>query len=135
MDITNNGSHISMYQAKFLEESYQVGPREVISFDFFRSLRTQLAYVTFFAAPDILIFVAMLGQITEERYKRTSAEAMTVLRKVQSILKESHFKDGLNCVYIPPEDIQIAVCVDASFAINYDKTSQLVSKRLEIGLN
>lgn len=82
-DISKDGTNVPISQKQFIKECYQVGPREVLSFSDFWSLNAQLAYVAFSTAPDVLVFVAIIGQITEKRYETESAEAMRVLRKLQ----------------------------------------------------
>ena len=97
----------------------------MLSYKDFRNLRAKLAYVSFSSAPDTLVFVAKLSQITEDRYELVKPEAMRILRKLQKLLKEPVSKSGLKFVHIPPQDIEVAVCVDAAFATNYDESSQL----------
>lgn len=75
--------------------------------------------------PDILVFVARLSQYTEKMYNENRAEPKYLLKKPLRIMKSGPPMNGIKFKPILPKDCEVVVCIDAAFAINPDKSSQL----------
>ena len=73
----------------------------------------------------MLVYSAILAQCTQSRFKEETEVAMRMLRKLSKlILNESSF-EGIKYVRIEPEHMEIVVCIDAAFATNKDRSSQI----------
>jgi hypothetical protein len=71
--------------------------------------------------PDLLIYVALFSQITERRYKKSDRKRFNQFVK----LCEDTSNRRMNFVGLNMDTMHIAVFVDASFATNWDGSSQL----------
>lgn len=123
LQLSKNG--IVMKQENYINEIDKGKFRLKLSFEQFRSIRAKYAYAAFSTAPIALIHVALLAQYTESRYGEDMEEALKLLNKCQEALYSNLSVDGLKYVYIPREQIEVVVCIDAAFAVNKDMSSQL----------
>lgn len=72
--------------------------------------------------PDCLEYVAVLSQYTEKVFQENRDEGLRLLRKFRKVITAEPSKSGLSFMQIPPGDIEVVVCIDASFAINLDQS-------------
>ena len=96
-----------------------------MEFTKFRSVRQKLAYAAYSSMPDILVFMARLAQYTQAMYEKDKPEVSRLLRKAVKVLLRGPSMNGIRYVTILPENMEVVVCVDAAFATNPDKSSQL----------
>jgi len=125
VDLTYVAGNIVMEQAEYITNCAKVKWSEQIDFEKFRSLRAKYAYAAFSSVPETLVYVAILAQFTERRFAEESEEATRLLRKMQRMMHTDSSKGGLKFVHIPEKKVEVVVCIDASFATNKDKSSQL----------
>lgn len=92
---------------------------ETMSFDELRSVRAKLAYVAHTSAPLILYGVSKLSQVTKETFASEDIELVQSLMHVLKHCNEIHYT-LTRC-----NNMELGVCVDASFASNKDLSSQL----------
>lgn len=102
-----------------------IGLRENLTFETFRSIRAKYACAAISTVPDVLVSVALLPQYISEGYKANMAEAKRTLRKLQTVMNSPALLSELKFVYIGSKNLKVVVCIDASFAVNIDKSSQL----------
>ena len=108
IEVSKMSGCIIITQKKMIQECPRVGMRENLNFAEFRSLRAKLAYIAFSTAPDVLVFVAKLAQITEKQYATDSSEGMKILRKTLKKMSESPSSDGIK--YVPLTCVQGRSC-------------------------
>lgn len=125
VDIQQSSEEITMDQQSYITNIPDVSTKEALSFEDFRSIRAKIAYASFSTAPDSLVFVAHLAQYTESRYNSDELNPMRILRKLLKIMKGYPSLGGLRFVHIPPQSLEVVVCIDAAFAVNKDNSSQL----------
>lgn len=125
ISVCDDGEKIIMNQSHYIQKIELVKISNNITFDLFRSVRVQYAYAAFSTVPQVLIFVAMSSQVTEERYMSEQADVLKLFRKLQTETHKENSIRGLTFCYIPPEQVEIVICIDAAFAINKDNSSQL----------
>jgi hypothetical protein len=92
--------------------------------DEYRHLKSSNALAAFAAhgtRPDLLIYVALFSQITESRYRQSDRKQFNQFVK----LCEDTSNRRMNFVGLNMDTMHIAVFVDASFATNWDGSSQL----------
>ncbi len=71
------------------------------------------------------MFVVKLAQFTESRYNGKRGELLHLLRKLQALVHSNESPNSIRSAHIPPENAEVVVCMDAAFAANMDKSSQL----------
>lgn len=127
-----NRNVLQMNQATYIEnipspfKKRDLGESKAeISFEIFRSTRAMFAYAAYSTTPDVIVFVTYLAQFTEERYLRNPTEAIRILRKLRKIATRAPSLSGLRFVDINHKSMDVVACIDASFATNMDRSSQL----------
>jgi len=115
-----------MHNKKYVDQNGKTAcTKNLMTFAEFRSARAQYAYACFSTCPNALVFVAKLSQVTESMFKSDPEPAMKILRKLRKLIRNNSALAGLKYRYIPPELMEVVVCIDGAFATNHDKTSQL----------
>lgn len=125
LDITTTKEGTQMDQRKYIEGVLTPGTFRGMPYTKFRSLRQKLAYAAYSSMPDILVYVARLAQFTESMYLKDSVEALRLLKKCILVMKAGPSLNGIKYVTIPSDKMEVVVCIDAAFATNPDKSSQL----------
>lgn len=127
MKISNkeNGCAFTMRQKQYIEKIEKSKFNKELSFDYFRRIRAKYAHSAICAVPHILIFLAFLSQITEERFKAIKSMAMKILNKLQVTATTNRAKNKLKYIHIPPDYINVVACTDASFAGSPDRPLQI----------
>ncbi len=125
IDITSDNGTISIAQKDYLESIPKIPSKTSVSFEEFRSIRQKMAYAAYSTCPDALVFVARLSQFTESKFSAKTEDAMRILRKASKALASEPSRTGLQYTYLNPQKIEVVACIDAAFAVNDDKSSQL----------
>ena len=116
---------IVMRQRYYIEGIPPLPAKRVLTFETFRRIRAKLAYAAFSTCSDGLVYIAYLSQFTTFRYREENMEAMRILRKAVKVIKSTPSINGLNFVRIEPKRLEVVACIDASFATNKERLSQL----------
>ena len=124
LDIRRQGKEIHIDQWYYVSQILDFNSR-TMTFNEFQSTRQKLAYCAYSSMPDILIYVARMSQYTEKMFLENIKEPTRLMEKCIKVLKEGPSQDGLKYVHLDPENIEVVVAVDAAFAVNPDKTSQI----------
>lgn len=66
-----------------------------------------------------------LPQISEECFKAEKARAIKVLKKLQPALYTENILNDLKLLNVMPGNGVVVVCIDAAFAVNIDKSSEM----------
>ena len=122
--LRNNLSY-EMDQITYISKLRHFKRREIPDFETFRSFRAKYAYAAYTCMPNILVWIAKLSHITKNMYEKDPTSTLKLWNSMQSALKKNPKLCGLKFVPIPPKTMEVLVCIDASFATNDDKTSQI----------
>lgn len=89
------------------------------------SIRARYGYNTSSTAPQFLLFVAKLFQITKDRYKSEHEDMLKLFCKLQMELRTESWLRALNlrCVYL--DHVEVVVCSDAPFVVNNENLLML----------
>lgn len=92
-------------------------------FTHFRSLRAMLSWTTN-SRPDISCAMALMAQVTEEKFQ---SEPAKYIKKTNNVLKQLHENPEVYLQFpkLKLESLKLSVYSDASYASNDDKSSQL----------
>ncbi len=112
-------------QRGYITACGKVKLRGKLSFEEFRHIRAEYAYAAFSTVPNVLVYVDKLAQFTDKRYTAERDEALRLLRKLAKKILSSSSLGGLRYVNIPPDSAEVFICIDAAFATNEEKSSQL----------
>lgn len=125
LDLSTDGKAIIMDQKYYIAELCNLKNLGNITFTEFSSVRQKIAYASYSTMPDVLVFVAILAQYTQTMFSNESEEAIRLLKKAVKIMKTGPSMNGIKFLSIPAESMEVVVCIDAAFATNSDKSSQL----------
>lgn len=89
------GGEAVLDQRYYIEYTQVVTRNTSFTFEDFRSARAKLAYATYSACPDFLVFIAYLTQFTKEKFLEEKEEAMRIMRKADKTIRASPSRDGL----------------------------------------
>jgi hypothetical protein len=120
--VTAGKTTYHLCQEKHLKKLRQIHASNIK--DEYRQLKSNNALAAFAAhgtRPDLLIYVALFSQITEGRYRQSDRAHFNRFVK----LCEDTSNRRMNFVGLDLDTMHIAVFVDASFATNWDGSSQL----------
>eukprot|EP00171_Calliarthron_tuberculosum_P023256 IDg23256t1 len=116
---------VVVQQRKYLEQISKTQKSRTPPFEEFRSVRAKYAYAAYSTMPDILIFVARLSQVTKSMYEKSPKQYIKILMKLEKVVSGGPSLHGLKYVRLPMHSVEVFVCIDASFAVNEDNTSQV----------
>lgn len=113
-----------MNQSAYTSKFEKVKLKNKLSLAEFRSVRSKYAYVGFLMVPNVLFNVALLAQYTEQRFIDGWKNPLLRLKQLEKIFSEAAQR-GLNYVHISRDQMEVVACIDAAFALDLDKSSQL----------
>lgn len=114
-----------MVLAKFTRHVEVMKSQDKLAYPEFSSIRSKYAYAVFSTVPDVLLFVAMLAQYTDDLFNTYTDGVHRLFRKLQKVLTSPVSQKGLTFVHIHPDTAKVVVCIDTAFAVSIDKSSQL----------
>lgn len=85
----------------------------------FTTQRARGAYIAATYRPEVSLSFAFASQTTDP----TSADAKFLNKQIMKCIESP--KEGINYVHLNPDEVRVAVFVDASFANNSDFSSQI----------
>lgn len=74
--------------------------------------------------PNVLVFFAVLAQISEERFDLELPLISKTLRKLQHLIYLDGSKNGLKYMNITKKEVYVVVCITTSFAENEKESSK-----------
>lgn len=124
LTIVDGGDKIIMRQSEYINKNGNIKVQKDMTFDQLRTLHAQLSYEASCAVPHVLIFVAVLSQITEKDFKADKALAWKRLKKQQSGMYTEASFNVLNVLHVLPGNSDVIFCIHTIFAINDYKALQ-----------
>ena len=125
LDIRGYSNEILVDQRYYAQGMEKKTKSRKMSFVEFRSMRQKLAYVAYSSMPDIMVFCSRMAQYTESMFNSEPTEPLRLIHKANKVLHSGPSLNGLKFKSIPLERMEVVVCIDAAFATNPDKSSQL----------
>ena len=74
--------------------------------------------------PTTLVLISKLSLFTEDRYASENSEARRILKKGIYEIRFDIAQNGMNFLPIPEKEMEVVIAIDASFGVNFDKSSQ-----------
>eukprot|EP00171_Calliarthron_tuberculosum_P022600 IDg22600t1 len=112
-------------QEKYISKVQKLQKNQLPPFEEFRSARAKYAYAAYSTMPDILIFVARLSQVTQSMYDKNRKKYAKIMMRLEKALTGGPSLHGLSFIKLDMQHVEVFICIDASFAINEDNTSQV----------